>query len=73
MAVNQQLFIESNSELPLQFELFNIQGQLVFERQTLNKKHLDLSHLANGVYIYKIKNEEVEATGKLFIKNEECN
>lgn len=65
---NQQLFIETNSELSLKIELFTIQGQSVFEKQVLNNQYLDLAHLAPGVYVYKLESVELKTTGKLFIQ-----
>lgn len=65
---DQQLFIESNTNLPLRLTLFTVQGRLVLEKQVLNKQYLDLSHLAPGVYIYKIKNLEVDIMEKLIIQ-----
>jgi hypothetical protein len=68
LGLNQQLFIQSNSELPLRIELFTIQGPLVLAKQILNKQYLDLSELEPGAYVYKIENVEVETMGKLFIQ-----
>lgn len=66
--VQQQLYIESDSELPLQFELFTIQGVSIMKEEVLSQQSLDFSHLLNGVYFYQVSNREVEVSGKLFVK-----
>lgn len=66
---DRQLFIESESELPLQIELFTIQGLSVFKKEVLSNEYLDLSALSEGIYVYKIKNADVKSSGKLLIKN----
>jgi len=68
LTLGQQLFIDSNSELPLQFELFTFQGHSVLKNEVIGKQYLDLSHVPSGMYVYKIRNQEVEKTGKLFIQ-----
>ena len=65
--VQQQLYIESDSELPLQFELFTIQGVSIMKEEVLSQQSLDFSHLLNGVYFYQVSNREVEVSGKLFV------
>ncbi|MGK0366528.1 MAG: cytochrome c peroxidase [Saprospiraceae bacterium] len=64
---HQQLYIESDSELPLQLELFTVQGVSIIKKEVLNQQYLDFSYLSNGVYFYQFSNEEVEEMGKLFI------
>jgi hypothetical protein len=66
---NQQLMIESDSELPLTFQLFTIQGESILKKQVLSNQFLDLSNLFSGMYIYKIENVEIEIKGKLLIKS----
>ena len=51
----------------LQFRVFNIQGQLVFDSMMVEGKQVDLSNLNKGVYIYRLSSVESSQSGKLVI------
>ncbi|HFC01261.1 MAG TPA: T9SS type A sorting domain-containing protein, partial [Phaeodactylibacter sp.] len=53
-------------------DIFDVAGHLILSRdwnlQEFQIKTLDLTVFASGIYFYKIKNEEVEMTGKILKK-----
>ena len=51
----------------LYFEVFNINGQRVFETEVDASKEVDVSHLGKGVYIYKLRSKKGFATGKVVV------
>jgi hypothetical protein len=67
LILNHLLSIEARNELPLNFDLFTIQGRLVFSKQVVGNQYLDLSYLDQGMYIYKVVNQELKSSEKLMI------
>ena len=65
---DQMLFVGSDSELPLRFQLFTLTGQVVIDRNFSGNQHINLSGLNNGIYIYKIENKEVGKIGRLIVR-----
>ncbi|MFK7808814.1 MAG: cytochrome c peroxidase [Saprospiraceae bacterium] len=61
------LFVESESELPVQIELYTGQGELILS-ELLSDNVLNLSRLNSGIYFYKIYNREVSTRGRLSIQ-----
>ncbi len=65
---NNQLFVNTNDYAQVNIKLYNIMGILVADKTVINNNSLDISNFANGVYTYKVYNNDAELkVGKLII------
>jgi hypothetical protein len=66
---NDVLFIDAKDYSYIDIKLYNIMGELVIEKTIDNASiGLDVSKLANGIYVYKALNNGLEIkVGKLVI------
>ena len=65
---NNQLFVNANDYAQVSIKLYNIMGVLVADKIVVNNNSLDISNFANGVYTYKVYNNDTELkVGKLII------
>lgn len=64
---NGKVYILSKLSLEKEITIFDVLGKKVFQT-TLATKELNISTLAPGVYIIKIKEGEATATRKLIVK-----
>ena len=64
---NGKVYIFSKLSLEKEIIIFDVLGKKVFQT-TLSTKELNISGLAPGVYIIKIKEGEATATRKLIVK-----
>lgn len=65
---NNQLFVNANDYEQVSIKLYNIMGVLVADKIVVNNNSLDISNFANGVYTYKVYNNDTELkVGKLII------
>jgi|SRR5690606_107879 hypothetical protein len=64
---NGKIYITSKSSLAKEVTIFDVLGKKVLQR-VVESKELNVSELSPGVYIIKIKEQEVTATRKLIIK-----
>jgi hypothetical protein len=62
-----KLYISTKNDDSKDIEIFDVLGKKVLQVQ-LNSKELNLSSLNPGVYIIKIKENEITATRKLMIR-----
>lgn len=63
------LWIESNKNESFDFTIFDAQGKQVFYKKfNTPSNSIDIKQLAKGFYIYKIKTEGINQTGKIFIE-----
>lgn len=53
--VSNDLFIEIDKNVVLEFSLYDVSGQLIYEANTPNT--IDVNHLANGIYFLKIHHQ----------------
>ena len=61
-----KIYITTKSSLDKKVEIFNVLGKKVFET-VITSKEINISNLAAGVYIIKIKEGDATATRKLII------
>ena len=61
-----KIYITTKSSLDKKVEIFNVLGKKVLET-VITSKEVNVSNLAAGVYIIKIKEGEATATRKLII------
>lgn len=47
------------------FELFDVSGNKVFSKEITNKEEINLDHLQNGTYIYKVNIGSITQSGRL--------
>lgn len=67
--LGDKLFITSDSKKSKAVTVFNVLGKKVlFEIITPNSQELDVSGLNPGIYVLRIKEDEVTASKKLIIK-----
>jgi hypothetical protein len=64
---NGKVYITSKLGLEKEIVIFDVLGKKVFQG-TLNSKELNISAIAPGIYIIKIKENEATATRKLIVK-----
>lgn len=64
---NDKLFIETNGLDVTQINIYNTNGSLVGQTKQLQNKSIDISELANGIYIAEIISKEA-STRKKFVK-----
>ncbi len=64
---NDKLFIEANGLDVIEINIYNTNGSLVGQTKQLQNKSIDISQLANGVYIAEMKMKE-ESVKKRFVK-----
>ena len=64
---NGKIYITSKSSLDKEITIFDVLGKKVLQTM-LNSKELNISNLSPGVYIIKIKENDVTATRKLIVK-----
>ena len=64
---NGKVYITSKLGLEKEILIFDVLGKKVFQG-TLTTKELNISAIASGIYIIKIKENEATATRKLIIK-----
>jgi len=62
--------VKAGMGLPVLFEMIDLHGSVILTEFIRSKKHqVDISKLKPGVYVYRIRNEElVYRTGKLLVK-----
>ncbi|MFZ4786323.1 MAG: T9SS type A sorting domain-containing protein [Flavobacteriales bacterium] len=62
------LNIETASNEPVQLQLFNTQGQLIYENKntTISRMNIDISYLSSGLYTICLKGENL-TTSKLIV------
>tara|TARA_B110000305_G_C19382882_1_gene610585 strand:- start:1228 stop:1578 length:351 start_codon:yes stop_codon:yes gene_type:complete len=65
---NDKIYISNLTEENTSIKIYDIKGTLVFENRISNKKYLNVSSLAKGIYQIKFEGKEVNETRKL-IKN----
>jgi plastocyanin len=64
----EKIFVSANLRIPCHVKLLNMQAKVLIERDMkVPKEELDISHLAPGVYLIEIKNEEM-ACRQIIIK-----
>ena len=68
------LYIENSlpNQMTTSIELLNTNGQVVFKENWTNTTHrqtLDISHLANGIYIVKLKSGNNQKTEKIMLNH----
>lgn len=64
---NGKLYIVTKDNLTKDIEIFNVLGKSIF-KTTLFGKELNISTLTSGIYIIKIKEDQVSYTRKLVIQ-----
>ncbi|WP_369692171.1 T9SS type A sorting domain-containing protein [Formosa haliotis] len=64
---NGKLYIVTKSNLTKEIEIFNVLGKSIFQT-TLFGKELNISKLNAGIYIIKIKENNISTTRKLIIR-----
>ena len=64
---NGKIYITSKSALDKEITIFDVLGKKVLQT-VLNSKELNISNLSPGVYIIKIKEDDITATRKLIVK-----
>jgi hypothetical protein len=64
---NGKIYLISKSTVAKEITIYDVLGKKVFQT-TLNGKELNISNLLAGVYIIKIREEEITATRKLIVK-----
>ena len=62
------IFVDAFAAESLSIQIYNILGQLVFEKSKLVSKNIDSKNLKNGIYILKIQYENQQKTVKLIKK-----
>jgi len=62
-----KIYITSKSSLNKEVTIFDVLGKKVLQT-VLNSRELNISSLSPGVYIIKIRENEVTATRKLIVK-----
>jgi Secretion system C-terminal sorting domain len=62
-----KVYITTKNDEDKEIEIFDVLGKKVFQT-ILSSRELNVSNLNSGVYIIKIKEEEITATRKLIIK-----
>lgn len=61
-----KIFVTSKSMSEKRIEIFDVLGKKVFEATTIHKE-VNVNSLSAGVYIIKIKEEEISVSRKLII------
>lgn len=61
-----KVYITTKNDLDKEIQIFDVLGKKVFQTN-LSTKELNISTLSPGVYIIKIKEEEISSTRKLII------
>ena len=52
--VNERLYFSTMEELKgMEFEMYNSLGEIIF-KESIKTKHVDISHIKNGIYFYRI-------------------
>ncbi|RKE98501.1 putative secreted protein (Por secretion system target) [Ichthyenterobacterium magnum] len=64
---NGKLYITTKNNLTKDIEIFDVLGKKVFTASLFDKE-LNISKLTSGVYILKIKENNITATRKLVIR-----
>ncbi|WP_241480621.1 T9SS type A sorting domain-containing protein [Psychroserpens mesophilus] len=64
---SDKLFITSKHNLPKTIEIYDVLGNKVISTSVLGKS-INISKLAPGLYILKIKENELSATRKLVVR-----
>jgi Secretion system C-terminal sorting domain len=64
---NGKVYITTKNDEDKEIEIFNVLGKKIFQT-ILSSRELNVSNLDSGVYILKIKENEITATRKLIIK-----
>ena len=62
-----QLYITTKNNLPKIIEIYDVLGNRVIASKLLGKS-INISKLASGIYILKIKENELSATRKLVVR-----
>lgn len=62
-----KVYINTKNDLDKEIQIFDVLGKKVFQTN-LSSRELNISTLSPGVYIIKIKEEEISATRKLIIR-----
>jgi Secretion system C-terminal sorting domain len=65
--INGKVYITTKKDEDKEIEIFDVLGKKVFQT-ILSSKELNVSNLNSGLYIIKIKENEITATRKLIIK-----
>ena len=65
--VTNHLQIETQANTPLHFQLTDLQGRVLLNQTWTGQQSqsIDLSHLAQGLYLYTILVDDKRQTGKL--------
>ncbi|QDO93519.1 T9SS type A sorting domain-containing protein [Formosa sediminum] len=65
--MNGKLYIVTKENLTKDIEIFNVLGKLIFQT-TLFGKEVNISKLNPGIYIIKIKENNISTTRKLVVR-----
>lgn len=65
----ETLSFETDSNLPLRFQLYAVTGQQMVSQIVIGSQSIQLPALAGGIYIYKIENQEIGEIGQLVVQH----